>query len=124
MAEAAAAWLRPRLGCCLQAPRRRHGRTSVFKSALPPLPAPTGGPALIWHFIWQVSNGTATPLLRADLRLLAARALAKNDAVAAFGLAQDALLDLRRALDDEDPRVAAAAAFVVRLDRRAFGRAN
>jgi hypothetical protein len=68
--------------------------------------------------------GAATPLLRADLRLLAARALAKNDAVAAFGLAQDALLDLRRALDDEDPRVAAAAGFVVRLDRRAFGRAN
>jgi hypothetical protein len=68
--------------------------------------------------------GAATPLLRADLRLLAARALAKNDAATAFGLAQDALLDLRRALDDEDPRVAAAAAFVVRLDRRAFGRAN
>ena len=59
--------------------------------------------------------GAATPLLRADLRLLAARALAKNDAAAAFGLAQDALRDLRRALDDEDPRVAAAAAFVVRL---------
>ncbi len=63
--------------------------------------------------------GAATPLLRADLRLLAARALAKKDAAAALRLAQDALRDLRRALDDEDPRVVAAAAFVVRLDRRA-----
>ena len=63
--------------------------------------------------------GAATPLLRADLRLLAARALAKKDTAAAARLAQEALRDLRRALDDEDPRVAAAAAFVVRLDRRA-----
>ena len=61
--------------------------------------------------------GAATPLLRADLRLLAARALAKKDAAAALRLAQDALRDLRLALDDEDPRVAAAAGFVVRLDR-------
>ncbi len=68
--------------------------------------------------------GAATPLLRADLRLLAAKALAKNDTAAAARLAREALRDLRLALDDEDPRVAAAAAFVVRLDRRAFGRAN
>ena len=61
--------------------------------------------------------GAATPLLRADLRLLAARALAKKDAAAAARLAQDALRDLRRALDEEDPRVAAAAGFVVRLDQ-------
>ncbi len=60
--------------------------------------------------------GAATPLLRADLRLLAARALAKRDTAAAARLAREALRDLRLALDDEDPRVAAAAAFVVRLD--------
>jgi len=61
--------------------------------------------------------GAATPLLRADLRLLAARGLAKKDAAAAARLAREALGDLRLALDDEDPRVAAAAAFVDRLDR-------
>ena len=63
--------------------------------------------------------GAATPLLRADLRLLAARALAKNDTAAAARLAQEALRDLRLALDDEDPRVAAAAAFVAEAARRA-----
>ena len=61
--------------------------------------------------------GAATPLLRADLRLLAAKALAKRDTAAAARLAQDALRDLRLALDDGDPRIAAAAAFVDRLDR-------
>ena len=61
--------------------------------------------------------GAATPLLRADLRLLAAKALAKRDTAAAARLAREALRDLRLALDDEDPRVAAAAAFVDRLDR-------
>ena len=63
--------------------------------------------------------GAATPLLRADLRLLAAKALAKNDTAAAARLAQEALRDLRLALDDEDPRVAAAAAFVAEAARRA-----
>ena len=61
--------------------------------------------------------GAATPLLRADLRLLAAKALAKKDAAAAARLAREALGDLRLALDETDARVVSAAAFVVRLDR-------
>ncbi len=61
--------------------------------------------------------GAATPLLRADLRLLAAKALAKKDTAAAARLAREALGDLRLALDDDDARVVAAAAFVVRLQR-------
>ena len=60
--------------------------------------------------------GAATPLLRADLRLLAAKALAKNDTATAARLAREALGDLRLALDDGDARVVAATAFVVRLD--------
>ena len=60
--------------------------------------------------------GAATPLLRADLRLLAAKALAKKDAAAAARLAREALGDLRLALDETDARVVSAAAFVVRLD--------
>ena len=60
--------------------------------------------------------GAATPLLRADLRLLAAKALAKRDTAAAARLAREALGDLRLALDETDARVVSAAAFVVRLD--------
>ena len=60
--------------------------------------------------------GAATPLLRADLRLLAAKALAKRDTAAAARLAREALGDLRLSLDDGDARIAAAAAFLVRLD--------
>ena len=62
--------------------------------------------------------GAATPLLRADLRLLAAKALAKRDTAAAARLAREALGDLRLALDEKDARVVAATAFVVRLDQR------
>ena len=51
-----------------------------------------------------------------DLRLLAAKALAKRDTAAAARLAREALGDLRLALDDGDARVVAATAFVVRLD--------
>ena len=76
--------------------------------------------------------GAATPLLRADLRLLAARRRsAKNVTAAAFGGASAAStrrLTCRRALDDEDPTprrrpAAARPAFVVRIDRRRLGKA-
>jgi hypothetical protein len=62
--------------------------------------------------------GASTPLLRADLRLLAAKALAKRDTAAAALLADDALRDLRMSLDADDPRVSAAAVFVAELERR------
>jgi len=62
--------------------------------------------------------GAATPLLRADLRLLAARALAKGDTAAAARLARDALRDLQLALADDDPRIVSAAAFAAEAARR------
>ena len=52
----------------------------------------------------------------ATLNPFAAKALAKKDEVAALNLAHEALRDLRLSLDDDDARVVAAAAFVVRLD--------
>ena len=60
------------------------------------------------------------PLLRADLRLLAARLAKRLRLTGGGGRAPPRARrarDLRLSLDDEDPRVAAAAAFVVRLDQ-------
>ena len=65
-----------------------------------------------------VPLGASTPLLRAELRLLAAKALATRDTAAAAHLAQDALRDLQTSLDADDPRVSAATAFAAELNRR------
>ena len=63
--------------------------------------------------------GADTPRLRAELRLLAAKALARREAAAAARLAQEALRDLRLALADDDPRMVSAAAFAAEVARRA-----
>ena len=60
----------------------------------------------------------STPSTRPLRHSQAAKALARRDAAAASRLAQEALRDLRLALDDGDARIVSAAAFAAEAARR------